>query len=65
MNNQCDFCKRSDTFYENTKAEKKTFKLWNCIACGFKRKIKKDDRSRKTNSKEAGISGGSITSLFE
>ena len=39
--NTCPYCHRNSAFYENYAAEKKTFKLWNCIYCGFKRKDKK------------------------
>lgn len=49
--NTCPFCKREDAYYENYKAEKKTYKLWNCIYCNYKKKIKKEEAFKRVQEK--------------
>lgn len=41
IDTKCDFCKRPNAFYENYEKEGNTFRLFNCIFCGFKRKVPK------------------------
>jgi transcription elongation factor Elf1 len=41
--NTCPFCHKENVFYENYDQEKKTYRLWNCIACNFRRKVKKEN----------------------